>query len=146
MKLASPSKRRPMVFSRTTKRCAPRSVPARIVVLNERGQALPIRQFLLTNLVRDPDSKLLKFRIPVHILGAALDKMGDFPFKDPASVRFDGPSLFIRGTLSHYVPDEMLPVIGQFFPRFELKDIPCGHWVISEQPDAFKRGNTPQTH
>lgn len=115
-------------------------------MLNKWIQSLPIRQFLLTNLVRDQESNLLKFRIPVHTLGAALDKMGDFPLNDPDSVRYDGPSLFIRGTLSHYVPDEMLPVIGRFFPRFELKDIRCGHWVISEQPGAFKQGETLSRH
>ena len=82
----------------------------------------------------------MKFRIPVHTLGASLDKMGDFPFKDPEQARYDGPTLFVRGTLSRYVSDEMLPLIGQFFPLFEVKDIICGHWVISERPEAFREG------
>ena len=104
------------------------------------NQALPIRQFLLTNLVRDVESKKLTFRVPVRILGLALDKMGDFPFKDPEATRFDGPALFIRGTQSHYVADEMLPLVGRFFPRFEVKDVDCGHWVISEKPEEFRQG------
>ena len=62
--------------------------------------------------------------------------MGDFPFKNPEHVQFTGPALFIRGTKSHYVADEMLPVIGRFFPRFELCDIDAGHWVMSEQYHA----------
>ena len=66
--------------------------------------------------------------------------MGDFPFKDPDEARYDGPTLFVRGTKSDYVPDEMLPLIGRFFPRFELRDIDSGHWVISEQPEAFRKG------
>jgi len=37
------------------------------------------------------------------------------------------------------VPDEALPIIGQFFPRFELVDIDAGHWLISEQPEAFRK-------
>ena len=68
--------------------------------------------------------------------------MGDFPFKDPEATRFDGPALFIRGTRSHYVPDDVLPIIGTFFPRFELRDIESGHWVISEQPEAFTQGTS----
>ena len=36
--------------------------------------------------------------------------------------------------------DAVLPLIGRFFPRFELSDIECGHWVISEKPNAFKKG------
>ena len=66
--------------------------------------------------------------------------MGDFPFKDPNLLRYEGPSLFVRGTQSHYVSDEVLPVIGRFFPRFELAEIESGHWVISEKPDEFKHG------
>lgn len=66
--------------------------------------------------------------------------MGDFPFKDPSEARYEGPSLFIRGTKSHYVPDDVLPLVGRFFPRFELRDIDCGHWVISEKPEPFRQG------
>jgi len=48
--------------------------------------------------------------------------------------------LFVRGTKSHYVADEALPIIGRFFPRFELADIDAGHWLISEKPEAFRKG------
>ena len=67
--------------------------------------------------------------------------MGDFPFRDPSEARYEGPTLFIRGTKSRYVPDDVLPLIGQFFPRFELTDVNCGHWVISEKPEPFRQGN-----
>ena len=66
--------------------------------------------------------------------------MGDFPFKDPDLARYDGPTLVIRGTESHYVLDEMIPLIGRFFPLFEICDIKSGHWIISEQPEAFRKG------
>ena len=78
--------------------------------------------------------------MPVQILAGALGNMGDFPFKDPDLARYDGPVLFVRGTESHYIPDELLPLIGRFFPTFEIRDIKSGHWVISEQPEAFKLG------
>jgi pimeloyl-ACP methyl ester carboxylesterase len=66
--------------------------------------------------------------------------MGDFHFKDPHITRYDGPTLFIRGLKSPYVPDDILPLIGEFFPRFELRDVDCGHWVISEKPEDFRKG------
>ena len=66
--------------------------------------------------------------------------MGDFPYKGSSDARFDGSTLVIRGSRSHYVADDVLPVIGQYFPRFLLKDIDSGHWVISEQPEAFRQG------
>lgn len=107
-------------------------------MLKKYVEASPIRQFLLTNLVRSPKSQYLRLRIPLKTLAVSLDYMGDFPFKNPDEARYDRPTLFVRGTKSHYVADEALPLIGQFFPRFELKDIDSGHWVISEKPEAFR--------
>lgn len=104
---------------------------------------LAIRQFLLTNLVRDKvEGGTQKFRVPVRILAAALDNMADFPFKDPDQARWEGPTLFVRGTKSHYVADETLPIIGRFFPRFKITDVDSGHWVISEKPEEFRQGLT----
>ena len=76
----------------------------------------------------------------MKILASALDEMADFPFKDADKVRYEKSALFIRGTDSHYVPDDVLPVIGRFFPRFQLKDVKAGHWVISENPEGFRQG------
>ncbi len=101
---------------------------------------MPIRQFLLGNLFRPEGSAVQKFRVPLDILGKALSHLGDFPFKDPNAARYEKPALFVRGTKSKYVPDEVIPAIGQFFPRFELADIDAGHWVISEKPEEFRQG------
>ncbi len=110
-----------------------------------RKKSLTIRQFLLGNLARrgghndhDGGGRVLRFRVPLDVLGRALDHMGDFPFKDPEAARFKGPFLLVRGTRSHYVPDEALAVTGRFFPRFEHVDVDAGHWVISENPEAFR--------
>ena len=54
---------------------------------------------------------------------------------------FAGPSLFVRGTRSQYVPDRALPIVRKFFPKSEIRGIDSGHWVISEQPDLFIEGN-----
>jgi pimeloyl-ACP methyl ester carboxylesterase len=99
-----------------------------------------IRQFLLGNLYRPADQNTQKFKVPLKILGAALDNLGDFPYKDPEEVRFNKPALFVRGTKSRYVPDEAFPIIGKFFPRFQMVDIDSGHWVTSEKPEDFRRG------
>ncbi|KUJ20036.1 prolyl oligopeptidase-like protein [Mollisia scopiformis] len=108
-------------------------------ILQDYEESLPIRQFLLGNLHRPADEKTQKFKVPLRILASTLDNLGDFPYKNPGEVRFEKRALFVRGTQSKYVPDEALPIIGQFFPRFELADIDAGHWVISEQPEAFRR-------
>ncbi|KAK6379923.1 hypothetical protein LTS17_005997 [Exophiala oligosperma] len=116
-----------------------------------------IRQFLLTNLVKKPaggaehhthhkgehrhaQKTELGFRIPLHTLAKALPAMADFPFKDPDEARYEGPTLVVRGTKSHYVADDTLPLIGRFFPKFELLDCDCGHWVMSEKFEEFRTG------
>ncbi|KAI1256281.1 hypothetical protein MGN70_002444 [Eutypa lata] len=109
-------------------------------ILREFEPELPIRQFLLGNLYQPEDSKTRKFRVPLGVLAKSLDNLGDFPYKDPNQVRFEKPALFVRGTHSKYVPDEVIPLIGQFFPRFSLVDIEAGHWLISEKPDEFLQG------
>ncbi|KAJ2984269.1 hypothetical protein NQ176_g99 [Zarea fungicola] len=109
------------------------------MILQQVEKSLPIRQFLLGNLYRESGQNTQKFRIPLNILGHSLGHLGDFPFKNPDLVRFEKPALFVRGTKSKYVPDDVLPAIGQFFPKFQLVDIDAGHWVISEQPEEFKR-------
>ncbi|KAL8953351.1 MAG: hypothetical protein Q9222_000778 [Ikaeria aurantiellina] len=108
-------------------------------ILQKYESALPIRQFLLTNLVRKAENNQLVLRIPIKTLASSLGNMGDFPFRDPEEVSYKGPTLIVRGTKSHYVADDVLPLIGRFFPKFVLRDIDCGHWVISEKPAAFRQ-------
>ncbi|PNS15430.1 hypothetical protein CAC42_689 [Sphaceloma murrayae] len=99
---------------------------------------IAVRQFLLTNLVRDKETGFQRWRVPVDTLARSLGHMADFPFKGDEEVRWEGPALFVRGTKSRYVADETLPVVGKFFPRFEIRDIEAGHWVVSEKPEEFR--------
>jgi pimeloyl-ACP methyl ester carboxylesterase len=108
-------------------------------IMERYEKSLPLRQFLLTNLTRPPGSVYFQFRIPLDILESSLQAVGSFPFKDTDEVSYAGPSLFIRGSKSHYVPDVALPLLRKMFPRSELHDIDCGHWVISEQPEVFRK-------
>ena len=112
-------------------------------ILAEFESNVGVRQFLLTNLARGKDG-IQRFRIPVKYLANALDNMADFPFTDPDQARWEGPTLFVRGTKSHYVADETLPIIGRFFPRFQVADVDSGHWVISEKPQEFRNGKSEQ--
>lgn len=127
---------------------------------------LAVRQFLLTNLEKprlgsggggggakaegkeeagagaEGRQQAYRWRIPVTgTLARSLDHMASFPYANPDDdgVRFDGPALFVRGRWSKYVPDEVVPLIGRFFPRFELVDVDAGHWVMSENPEAFRK-------
>ncbi|BAE55868.1 unnamed protein product [Aspergillus oryzae RIB40] len=107
-------------------------------ILKDYEESLPIRQFLLTNLVRG-DHGAMKFRVPVSILGDALSEMANFPYAESSSATYDGPTLFVRGTKSRYVSDDTIPAIKKFFPKAQIADVEAGHWLISENPEAFRQ-------
>ena len=86
-----------------------------------------------------------KFQIPLDILDRWLDAIQDFPFKDAQTAKYSGEAMFVRGTLSSYVPDGFLGPIRQFFPRSEVVGLEAGHWVISEGPMQFLDGEPSPT-
>lgn len=119
---------------------------------------LTVRRFLLTNVERKTKEEIqdeydaspvlysnnienvpvFKSKIPLRIIGKALDNgnVAIFPYDSHYS-QYKGEILFVRGTESPYVPDDILPEIGKFFPKFEVKDVKAGHWLISENPKSF---------
>ncbi|KAI8581707.1 hypothetical protein K450DRAFT_230815 [Umbelopsis ramanniana AG] len=98
---------------------------------------LSIRQFLLTNLKKDDDTGIYKFRIPYKTLGESLDNMT--AFMDHKMEPYDGPTLFIAGGKSNYIkPDRDGDHIREQFPNSEIKVIEgAGHWVHAEKPEEF---------
>ncbi|BCR95743.1 putative alpha/beta hydrolase [Aspergillus luchuensis] len=108
-------------------------------ILKGYEESLPIRQFLLTNLVRSTEDQTMKFRVPLAVLGEAIPGMADFPYREPGSVSYEGPTLFVRGTKSRYVSDESVPTIKKFFPNASVADVEAGHWLISENPEGFRQ-------
>lgn len=66
--------------------------------------------------------------------------MADFPFSQSDSIQYDGPALFVRGTKSQYVSDDVVPAIKKFFPSAQIADVNAGHWLISEKPEEFRQG------
>ncbi|KAF3479578.1 alpha/beta hydrolase fold protein [Arthroderma uncinatum] len=97
-----------------------------------------VEPFLLTNLARQQGEAALRFRIPLATLGDSLSNLAGFPFTESDGVKFEGPALFLRGTRSDYIKDKSVPIIRHFFPEYKLRDIDAGHWLISENPEAFK--------
>jgi esterase len=55
------------------------------------------------------------------------------------SGRFDGPTLFLSGALSHYVRPEHRETIRALFPAARFAKIPgAGHWLHAEKPREFE--------
>mgnify|MGYP000078267359 CR=1 FL=1 len=104
------------------------------VQLSKYINSIGVKQFLLKNLTREPDGSYhWKFNLKAlsdnyqNIL-ASID--GDFSF--------EGETLFIRGSLSDYIPDADWEAITKLFPMAKLETISnAGHWVHADQPEAL---------
>jgi len=100
-----------------------------------------IRAFLLTNLLPiTSSSPHAKFRVPLDLIDASLDDLGDFPFGPPSEggeTTWAGPTLMIKGTRSKYINSRNLPVAREFFPNMRLEELDTVHWVHAERPAEF---------
>jgi esterase len=89
-----------------------------------------VRQFLLTNLVKNEAQ--LQWRINLPALKANYAQL-----IAAIDVHFDQPALFIRGARSDYVQDSDITALQQHFPLAEFVTLPTDHWVHAEQPQLF---------
>ncbi len=92
-----------------------------------------VRGFLLQNLRSTTDG--FAWQANLALLRRDLDKIGGWP--DPGAT-FDHPVLWLAGEKSPYVRPEHEPGMRALFPRTTLATIKgAGHWLHSEQPEAF---------
>jgi pimeloyl-ACP methyl ester carboxylesterase len=96
-----------------------------------------VRGFLLQNLRSDSATETgWRWQADLALLRRELPTIADFP--DLGEATFDHPVLWMAGARSPYVRPEHAPTMRRLFPRttqVTIKD--AGHWVHSEQPEAF---------
>lgn len=94
-----------------------------------------VRQFLLTNLVKNPVGGF-HWRINLPVLQANYAKLRD----KPKGGVFNGPVLFVKGALSNYITEKHREEILRLFPKARIKVIMhTGHWLHAEKPQTFYR-------
>jgi esterase len=95
-----------------------------------------VRDFLLTNVVRDAEG-WLAWRINLPVIQRDFGEVAGWP---QHSEKFEGPTLFIRGRNSNYLlPKYEAETLAQF-PHARIATVPnAGHWVHSEQPEQVQR-------
>lgn len=93
-----------------------------------------VRGFLLQNLRRDGQS--WRWQMNLQVLGDQLDVLAGWP--QIAADPYQGKVLWLAGQNSHYIQPEYADPMHALFPRARLVTIKkAGHWVHSEQPEAF---------
>ena len=97
-----------------------------------------LRQWLLMNMVQNPDTGVVCWRHNLDAIQAAFESdIRTFP-PFPSEVTFEGKTLFIGGSESEYIPVSDHPEILEKFPRAQFEYITgAGHWVHSQKPAEF---------
>ncbi len=91
-----------------------------------------LRAFFLQSL----DVAQRRWRLNLDVLAQEMPEILSFPKFDS---RFDGPTLFLSGALSHYVDRAYRPEIKRLFPQAQFAKIPgAGHWLHAEKPREFE--------
>ena len=95
-----------------------------------------LRQFLLTNLVRDPDNKAFKWQINVAGIDRNMEQIAQSPLA--VGERYDGPTLFVRGEKSSFMDDTDGALIQNHFPYSRVVGVAeAGHNVHVENKAGF---------
>ncbi len=93
-----------------------------------------IRQFLLKNVYR-PDKNTLAYRFNLPVLEDSIDEIG---VALPPRTFFEGPALFLRGSLSGYITTQDEALIESHFPHSDIVTIDrASHWLHAENPIDF---------
>jgi len=102
--------------------------------LSKKIQDVPLRQFLLKNLLRD-DSGMFHWKMNLEVIEKNYAQINE---ELPRDHQFDKPTLIIRGENSEYIQEKDLPAINQLFPDAELATVKnAGHWVHVDAPEEF---------
>jgi esterase len=97
---------------------------------------MAIRQFLLKNIEGRPEGG---YRLKINI-DALSNHYYDIIGSIEISHSHQTPTTFIKGNNSHYISDNDLALIHEFFPKAIIEPIEnAGHWVHAEQPKEFLR-------
>jgi pimeloyl-ACP methyl ester carboxylesterase len=102
------------------------------------AEAVPdpmLRSFLLQNLLVEDGAA--RWRLNLAVIEREMPELTGWPADWPHP-RYDGPTLFLHGGASDYVPDASRAKIVALFPAAELEAIEgAGHWLHAEKPAEF---------
>ncbi|MEM6488722.1 MAG: alpha/beta fold hydrolase [Pseudomonadota bacterium] len=99
--------------------------------------ALPdpgVRGFIVQNL--EIAGGRARWRPNLTALAESMTAILGFP-DDLPETAYEGPTLFLHGSRSSYVPASAHGRIRALFPDVEIQAIDAGHWLHAENPTAF---------
>ena len=95
-----------------------------------------MRQFLLTNLVRDQQAGSYRWQINLQSLYASIPHLREDPLLEEH--RFEKPALLLRAGKSNFIEDTDIEFMQSRFPLFKVVTIPgAGHNIHVDDRRAF---------
>jgi esterase len=96
---------------------------------------LPVRQFLLKNLVK---TGAANFTWRMNLAAIVANYEAIMAGQNAPNGPFPEPVLFIKGGDSDYITAKHAQAVAQFFPKAVMRIIPAtGHWLHAEKPALF---------
>jgi pimeloyl-ACP methyl ester carboxylesterase len=103
-------------------------------ILDSRIADSKVRMFILKNLYYKIHGKLA-WRLNLEVINQSMDLLFD---RISSESQYKGPTLFIRGGKSDYIPEEDIPLIKSMFPEAIIKTISgASHWVHADAPEEL---------
>ena len=103
-------------------------------ILNLRITDTRVRMFIMKNLYYKIHGKLA-WRLNLDAINQSMDLLFDGIRSEN---QYKGPTLFIRGGKSDYVPDDDITLITSLFPEAVIKTISgASHWVHADAPEEL---------
>ncbi len=94
-----------------------------------------VRQFLLKNLSRN-DNGGFNWRLNLSVITQQIENIGIT--LDPVDLKFEEPTLFIKGSKSDYISPEEYRLIAEIYPNNFIATVrDSGHWVHAENTPQF---------
>ena len=104
-------------------------------ILQDYINELPVRQFLLKNLVRNNHDDKMVWRLNLDVIDENIENIGE-ALNDNDIINTS--TLFIRGGNSDYILNNDQTLLKKHFPNSSLETIEnAGHWVHAEKPKEF---------
>lgn len=97
-------------------------------------QNASVRQFIMKNVLRNPDNSF-SWKLNLEAIFKALPEiMGPIALRITDNI----PVYFIKGEHSNYISEEQQSLIAGHFPQAKIETVSnAGHWVHADMPDQF---------
>ncbi|MFP4555900.1 MAG: alpha/beta fold hydrolase [Bacteroidales bacterium] len=96
-----------------------------------------VRQFLLKNIKRDKDGAF-QWTLNVEAISYNLSHLMGSVFNTESEAAIDVPTLFIKGEMSDYIPNDSPKLLDGMFNNYKISIVPnAGHWLHAENPKFF---------